>query len=122
MKNLVKAAFLFCGLIGGFNHVILFTVAEEIAGPHGGQIVHKPGGDYEVVNNIQENRIQVYASGHTSPELPSAVVVKVKRNDAIIDRVHLSLTPDPEPNTPAYSAKVPANISISGGITYDLDF
>ena len=122
MKKLFRVILLFFGFVFGFNNLITNTLADGATGPHGGQVIQNDGLKYEVVNNILDHQIQVYAPQHSAREKPSSITLKIKKNDTVIDRIHLLLVPDEDPNTPSYTGKVPANISISGGISFDIDF
>ena len=94
--------------------------ADLLLGPHGGQMVQNNGKSYEIVRNIEQHQIQIYAPPRTETELPSSITIRVKKKDKIINRIHLSLMPDTGLGYPAYSKNVPASVLISGGITFEL--
>ena len=116
MKNFIAVVFLVYGSVYGL------TLAAGLSGPHGGQMIQNQGIDYELVNNVREHKIQIYAPPRAGSDLPSSLSVKVKKNDTLFEHIHLTLSPGVEPNTPSYSALVPASISISGGITFEIEF
>ena len=123
MKNIIKICFLFYGAICGFNGLVLDTSAESAVGIHGGQILQSDGHIYELVNDVPHHKVHIYTPARNAgTDLPSSLVVKIKKNDTVVDRLHFTLNQNAEPNSPSYEAKLPTTVLVSGGITFELDF
>lgn len=88
------------------------------AGTHGGSVIHKDHADFEVVPQPDQKGIDVYATGNGY--FPQSLVLNLKRDDEVVDRVYLSLT-ERTPERAYYNGIVQSNILVSGGITFELD-
>ena len=99
-------------------------LSETVSGKHGGHIYQNNGIQYELVTNSKERRVQVYPVNPGDAKLPSTIVVKVKKQDSIVDHIRLALDTGSEFGTShaAYVGKIPANIYVSGGVTFELEF
>ena len=116
IKAFLIVIFLFVNGLPGY------AVGESAKGKHGGEVIREKGRDYELVKNVAEQKVQVYTVQGAESIAHSTLVVRVKKNNTIIDRLRLTLNAPHEPNSLSYSAVVPANILIAGGITFEIDF
>jgi len=121
-KRQILSGVIMVGLFLSLNAVTQPVWADSTTGPHGGQVIQSKGNDYEVVNDVSHHKIYVYAPGRSANDLPSSLVVKVKREDSVLKKFHLSLLPYVDPAMPNYSTNLPSDIYISGGVTYEIDF
>ncbi len=85
-------------------------------------VVKKNGVNYEVTPPTQDQREIRVKVPEGSPDLPSALTVVLKRGTKVFEKLHLTLNTNREPGPWVYSARVPASIDVSGGITFEIDF
>jgi hypothetical protein len=119
IQHSLKVLVLAFGLLLGTSGMVFSNPADAPRGFHDGVLIHKSGVEYEVVMLPRE--IRVYANKGAT-KLPNELIVKVKNENGILDRFHLTLIPNKSHDSPAYSSPVPANIYFSAGLTFDIDF
>ena len=101
------------------------SFADTPVGTHGGQWATQKSDmhiRYEVVHDPLKHQFKIYAPTRKTNDLPSKITLNIKKDNTLLNKVHLTLATDAGPDAPAYSGAVPANITIGGGITYDIDF
>ncbi len=97
--------------------------APVAVGSHGGTIVSKAGKSYEVVLDHSHHQVTVYSvPGQASGAPKSEMVLKIKKGDTFLEKIHLKLTNPSDPARSNYTGLIPASVVISGGVTFDFDF
>lgn len=96
---------------------------DEIFKPrHGGEVIKKSGLGYEVVRKSKEIVVYPPKDKENAPT-PNTIIVRFKNKKGIADQMELKLLPMKEPGSrESYSAPLPTNIYIAGGMTFDLNF
>ncbi len=84
-----------------------------------GTLISKGDKDYRIVSTPKNRELNVYVTGNTK-DLPSVLVLQVKRKSKLLEKVQLKLD-QRDPEHSRYIGIVPASVSISGGITFDLE-
>ena len=77
------------------------SAADGEIGTRGGHVTTIDGHRYEVVVDSEKQEMDVYTD-HPGPSLPGKLVVAVKKEERILDRVSVDLMNEPKTNGPAH--------------------
>lgn len=84
-----------------------------------GTLIKKGGLEYKITPLSKVRKIRVDVLGDKA-KLPNEMVVQLKKEGKILDRVKVKLD-EQSPEKSHYTGIIPANIMISGGITFEIE-